>query len=422
MATVDEVDAGPVAAAVPATPDILWAQIQETELEDIEEFGNLFSRQTIQKKSKEKKETAPKVAKVVKAKVLDSKRSQNTGIIIKSMHVDFSEVENAIYNCDTSVVSLEVLQQILEIRATPEELSAIEAMASQEGVVMDDPEMFLLKLSRVSHFVERISCLVFQAEFEEAATLIGRKLTLFSDVCNFLVTEESIRKLFSIILTLGNYMNGGNMQRGQADGFGLDILPKLKDVKSNDSKVTLLHYIVHTYVRQCRQTGVALLDLVYPLPSKYDIEKCNNIDFEDLQLQLKVLRDRLASSEARIKEIEGEVAAGPQDGADAAVPVDQQQPQPQLEGAATASPSEGRGFQLKMHNFAKDADLQLAKLDRDLDDCRVLFHRMVQFYKFSGRNNEKVERPSQFFEFWTQFSADMEDIWKRHLNELKQEL
>lgn len=27
-------------------------------------------------------------------------------------------------------------------------------------------------------------------------------------------------------------MNGGNRTRGQADGFGLEILPKLKDVKS----------------------------------------------------------------------------------------------------------------------------------------------------------------------------------------------
>lgn len=28
-------------------------------------------------------------------------------------------------------------------------------------------------------------------------------------------------------------MNGGNMQRGQADGFGLEILSKLRDVKVN---------------------------------------------------------------------------------------------------------------------------------------------------------------------------------------------
>lgn len=47
----------------------------------------------------------------------------------------------------------------------------------------------------------------------------------------FLMTSESLKKLFAIILTLGNYMNGGNGQRGQADGFGLEILAKLKDVK-----------------------------------------------------------------------------------------------------------------------------------------------------------------------------------------------
>lgn len=35
-----------------------------------------------------------------------------------------------------------------------------------------------------------------------------------------------------LVLALGNHMNGGSRVRGQADGFGLEILPKLKDVKS----------------------------------------------------------------------------------------------------------------------------------------------------------------------------------------------
>ena len=41
-------------------------------------------------------------------------------------------------------------------------------------------------------------------------------------------------------------MNGGNPQRGQADGFNIDILPKLKDVKSNDNSTNLLYWIVQT--------------------------------------------------------------------------------------------------------------------------------------------------------------------------------
>lgn len=74
-------------------------------------------------------------------KILDSKRSQNIGILASSLHKDFSEIEHgefskkdffnnfsqvilltnfflnilAIYNLDTTEVSLEALQQIYEV-------------------------------------------------------------------------------------------------------------------------------------------------------------------------------------------------------------------------------------------------------------------------------------------------------------------
>ena len=37
-----------------------------------------------------------------------------------------------------------------------------------------------------------------------------------------------LKNVLETILALGNYLNGGT-ERGQADGFGLDILNKLKD-------------------------------------------------------------------------------------------------------------------------------------------------------------------------------------------------
>lgn len=46
---------------------------------------------------------------------------------------------------------------------------------------------------------------------------------------------KSVKEILGLILAFGNYMNGGNRTRGQADGFGLEILPKLKDVKSRVS-------------------------------------------------------------------------------------------------------------------------------------------------------------------------------------------
>lgn len=63
------------------------------------------------------------------------------------------------------------------------------------------------------------------------------------------MTSESLKQLFAIILAVGNYMNGGNGQRGQADGFGLEILSKLKDVKvTNYILYTLLWKLKNKYM------------------------------------------------------------------------------------------------------------------------------------------------------------------------------
>lgn len=90
----------------------LWVQLDEIPLENLTDFENLFSRQVVTRKPTIKKiETKVKVEAV---KLLDSKRSQNVGILAQSLHVEFQEIENAIYNFDTSIVSLEALQRIYE--------------------------------------------------------------------------------------------------------------------------------------------------------------------------------------------------------------------------------------------------------------------------------------------------------------------
>ena len=81
----------------------------------MKEFADLFSRQVTARKPVKKADEASKPSKIQPAKILDSKRSKSVGILEKSLHVDFSEVENAVYNLDTSVVSLEALQQIYNI-------------------------------------------------------------------------------------------------------------------------------------------------------------------------------------------------------------------------------------------------------------------------------------------------------------------
>lgn len=273
------------------TPTELWQEIDETNLDNLDEFTELFSRQTVMP-VKAKVEAKP--AKVQTIKVLDSKRSQSVGIFSRSLHFDFGEIEHAIYYCDTSVVSLETLQQLMEIKATPEELSMIkEAVGGGNDAPLDAPEQFLHKMSNISCSAERIACIVFQAEFDEGCNLVLRKVDTVKNLSEFLIDNENLKRLFSIILTLGNYMNGGNRMRGQADGFGLEILAKLKDVKSKDSKVTLLHFIVKTYISQCRKSGIPLHEIALPIPDPVDVNKALSIDFLELRDQVNSLQKKL---------------------------------------------------------------------------------------------------------------------------------
>ena len=61
-----------------------------------------------------------------------------------------------------------------------------------------------------------------------------------------LFRNPQLNKVLGVILAVGNLMNKGNPVRGEANGFQIDILNRLKDVRSVDGS-NLLQYIVKCY-------------------------------------------------------------------------------------------------------------------------------------------------------------------------------
>ncbi|XP_050321844.1 protein cappuccino isoform X3 [Bactrocera neohumeralis] len=373
-----------------ATPKEIWQEIEETNLDNIDEFTELFSRQAVVPISKPKEK---KVVRVKAMKVLDSKRSQNVGIVSRSLHVDFCEIEHAIYHVDTSVVSLETLQQIINIKATNEELELIKD-AAQSDIPLDYPEQFLLKISQISMSTERISCIVFQAEFEEAATVITRKLEVVTQLSQYLIESEDLKHVFAIILTLGNYMNGGNRQRGQADGFTLEILGKLKDVKSKESHTTLLHFIVRTYISRRRKEGVQLLEMILPIPEPSDVERAAQVDFDEVKQQIMDLHKKLKANQKTTERV-----------------------------VSASTPNTLEPFKSKMEEFIESATKTIDKLNKDLDESRSTFIETMRFYHFTPKSRALEQcTPDQFFEYWTNFTNDFKDIWKKEIATLYDDL
>lgn len=273
----------------------LWQKIDETVLENADDFTELFARQATPKRPRE----VTKVPKKSVIKVLDHKRSQSVGIFSQSLYrhrIDSQVIQRAIYNWDLSSIGLDLLQQLLEHKASNDELKAIKDALENApaNVPLDGPEQFLLKFSEISCAPERIACIIFRNDFEEANAQIQQKIKIIQNLCEFLMENDHLNDLFAIILTLGNFMNGGNRYRGQADGFGLDVLNKLKDVKSKDKKITLLHFIVKTFIGKRRQSGLKPKEIIYPVPDAEDVKSASTVDFDTLNEQIEHLSKSLS--------------------------------------------------------------------------------------------------------------------------------
>ncbi|GFQ85170.1 formin-2 [Trichonephila clavata] len=380
-------------AAIPETKTCLWQKLEEAVPSDLDEFTELFSRQTRERKAASKTKTKKDKTKEV-AKLLDQKRSQNVGILISSLRIEIADVENAVYNFDTSTLDLDALQALYEIRPTSEELQLIKShLDLKNDIPLDKPEQFLYDLAQIPEYADRVSCIMFQAAFTETISSIENRLNNLKMTCDFLMSDADIQKVFGIILAYGNYMNGGNRNRGQADGFGLEILPKLKDVKSKDNSLTLLHYIVRSYVK-LYQKDCSLDKAKLPVPEPSDAERASLVNFDDIANDLKKLYSQIKSCESKVQKVLNSS--------------DEEHQQP---------------FKDKMDTFLKKAYAEHKEQEENLEECNAKFNETMEFFSWKAKSGNPSEWPQEFFSYWKSFCNDFKDIWKKEIHrKAKEEL
>ncbi|KAF2894360.1 hypothetical protein ILUMI_11812 [Ignelater luminosus] len=128
--------------------------------------------------------------------------------------------------------------------ASADELEQIRAhMAAKPEISLDKPEQFLYDLSKILTFAERISCFMFQIEFDDSITGIGNIL---------------------------------------------------KDVKSKDSQITLLHFnIVRTYMKKLD----SLLLVTLSVPELENIKRASGVNFDEVTVDLQKLQKNLDACE-----------------------------------------------------------------------------------------------------------------------------
>lgn len=374
----------------------LWDSLEEPDIQDTSEFEYLFSKVTAPQKKKPLSETYAEKNKVKKIiKLLDGKRSQAVGILISSLHLEMKDIQQAIFNVDDSVVDLETLEALYENRAQEDELVKIrkyyETSKEEELKLLDKPEQFLHELAQIPNFAERAQCIIFRSVFSEGVTSLHRKVEIVTRASKGLLYMKSVKDILALILAFGNYMNGGNRTRGQADGYSLEILPKLKDVKSRDNGINLVDYVVKYYLRYYDQEA-GTEKSVFPLPEPQDFFLASQVKFEDLIGDLRKLKKQLEASERQMMVV------------------------------CKESPKEYlQPFKDKLEEFFQKAKKEHKMEESYLENAQTSFQTTVGYFGMKPKAGEKEITPSYVFMVWYEFCSDFKAIWKQESKNISKE-
>ncbi|KAK6481194.1 formin-1-like [Huso huso] len=374
----------------------LWGSLEEPSIQDPKEFEELFSKAAVQQTKKPLSDSYEKKAKAKKiVKLLDGKRSQTVGILISSLHLDMKDIQQAVLTVDNSVVDLETIEALYENRAQSDELDKIkkhyETLKEDEVKLLDKPEQFLYELSQIPDFSGRARCIIFQPAFTEGIALVHRKVEIVDRVCKGLLEPRSVKDLLGLILAFGNYMNGGNRTRGQADGFGLEILPKLKDVKSRDNKTSLVDYVVSYYLRYIdKDAGTE--KTVFPLPEPQDLFLAAQVKFEDVTKDLRKLKKELDACEKEITVV-----------------------------CKNSSEEHLQPFKEKMETFVQNAHQEHCAEEDNLKTALGSFEDTVRYFGVKPKSGDKEITPNVVFMLWFEFCNDFKNVWKRENKNISKE-
>lgn len=378
-----------------SSPSLIWEKIEEPSI-DCHEFEELFSKTAVKERKKPISDTISKTKAKQVVKLLSNKRSQAVGILMSSLHLDMKDIQHAVVNLDNSVVDLETLQALYENRAQSDELEKIEKHSrsskdKENAKSLDKPEQFLYELSLIPNFSERVFCILFQSTFSESICSIRRKLELLQKLCETLKNGPGVMQVLGLVLAFGNYMNAGNKTRGQADGFGLDILPKLKDVKSSDNSRSLLSYIVSYYLRNFDEDA-GKEQCVFPLSEPQELFQASQMKFEDFQKDLRKLKKDLKACEVEAGKV-----------------------------YQVSSEEHKQPFKENMEQFISQAKIDQETQETALTETHKCFLETTAYYFMKPKLGEKEVSPNVFFSVWHEFSSDFKDSWKKENKLILQE-
>lgn len=172
-----------------------------------------------------------------KVSLLSTQRSQKIEIFLRSLHLsaNVNTIVNAIVEVDLAILSLERVKQLLELLPTRDEITMLQGFCEGKGAcaALAPPDEFLLRLHGIPEVSSRLA-VIFNALFiSECVERCSPEVTTLCCAMDQIRSSRRWPVFLATAMTVGNFVNGRSVARGNAAGIHLSSLLLMRDTKAS---------------------------------------------------------------------------------------------------------------------------------------------------------------------------------------------
>ncbi|KAM6287638.1 FH2 domain-containing protein 1-like [Spheniscus humboldti] len=218
------------------------------------------------------------------AALLEPKRSLALGVFLKQVKRPVRQIVRDIQEGVGAPYGAEKLLELSRMLPGAAEVARLHSFRSSPRQLAD-PELFMLLLTEVPSYAQRLELLVLKEDFFPRLSALRSSIQTLTDAAIELLECEELHTILHLILSAGNHLNSGGYA-GSAAGFRLASLLKLPDTKANEPGMDLLHFVA----MEAARVEKSLLDF----PGKLrHVGPASRIEAAEVEGELQRLAGRL---------------------------------------------------------------------------------------------------------------------------------
>ncbi|CAL8263741.1 unnamed protein product [Lota lota] len=376
-----------------------WIKVKEEKFENPDLFAQLslcFSSRTKVKKDLEVTDDRMTQfkKKAKELRVLDPKTAQNLSIFLGSFRLPYEEIRDIVLQVDEERLSESLIQNLIKNLPEQKQLSALAELKGEYEELVES-EQFGIVMSSVKMLRPRLNGILFKLTFEEQVNNIRPDIMSVTFACEEVKKSEGFSKLLELVLLVGNYMNAGS-RNAQTFGFNISFLCKLRDTKSVEHNITLLHFLAEL----CQEKHPEIMNFPDELEH---VESASRVPAE-------ILSSSLSNMERQIQRLENDIKNFPKT---------DDEPDKFVEKMSISFVSLSFGGVLSLVClYIKHAREQYEKLSTMHKNMQKLYENMGSFYAFDPHTLSVEDFFGELANFRTLFmDAVKENHKKREMEE-----